>query len=212
MSQYRWYKNGRMIVKSNDIDRDYISGITQEYFDEYIGVHKRHKRGLFLRQSKITSLGMLESVGGRLHLSDTNNLGTLGKLEHVDHDLLIENSKIESLGNLTHVRGNVKAYASGVKSLGNLRHVGLHLNLNKCLGLVSLGDLEHVGQNLNLSDTNITSLGNLKHVGEHISLKNTNITDLGKLEHVGGLISCDKTSPIYDILMGSKFNHKVRTY
>ncbi len=64
---------------------------------------------LDLRNTLITSLGNLISVGGDLDLGHT---------------------PIKSLGNLTSVGGSLVLFATPIKSLGNLQSVGGNLNLN----------------------------------------------------------------------------------
>ena len=82
MAQYRWYRDGHVIVKSWDMERRYISDITPEYYDDYIGNQKHYKGDLDLNQTDVTSLGNLKHVGGRLGLVSIN-LTSLGNLETV---------------------------------------------------------------------------------------------------------------------------------
>ena len=146
--QYRWYKNGRLIMKSYDIEGVRSFGLTQEYYDDYIGNQKHIEGDLDLRVTNITNLGKLESISGNLNLYFSKMLPSLGKLESVGGDLNLSRS-------------------TEITSLGNLKHVGGHLDLGHSQ-ITSLGNLEHVAGHLHLDDTNITSLGKLKSVGRLI--------------------------------------------
>ena len=77
-----WYRGGREIVRSYDINRIEVFNITQEYYDDYIGNQKTYDGDLFLSQTNITSLGSLETVNGMLYLGGTH-LTSLGNLKHV---------------------------------------------------------------------------------------------------------------------------------
>ena len=126
--EYRWYKNGRIYVKSDDsvIEYSNIFNITQEYYDDYIGNQKHYEGDLSLYGSEVTSLGKLESV---------------------EDDLNLHKSKVTSLGNLKSVGGFLSLPLTGITSLGNLESVGsyggcLHLQGAE---LTSLGNLKSVG-------------------------------------------------------------------
>ncbi len=103
-----------------------------------------------------------------------------------------------------------------ITSLGNLETVGGYLYLGGALKLTSLGNLRSVGKDrngswLNLDDTNVTSLGKLESVNGAIYLRGNvcNLTDLGNLKNVEWDIICAKGSPIYELLMDSKFKEQV---
>ena len=109
---YSWYKDGRFYVKSDDIEREEIFGVTKEYFDDYIGNQTIYKRNLDLHNTGITSLGKLERVKGWLELSGTN-LTSLGNLKSVGRGLYLENTNLISLGNLERVRGVIRCDDNG---------------------------------------------------------------------------------------------------
>ena len=110
---------------------------------------QKHIKGdLDLRNSKITSLGNLQSVDGYLNLYKSQ-IESLGNLKSVGGDLNLENCK-------------------ELSSLGNLENVGGDLYLFNCKKLESLGNLERVDGNLYLENTKITSLENLKEINGHI--------------------------------------------
>ena len=103
MAQYRWYKNGRPIVKSKDMERVQVSDVTKEYFDDHIGHQTHYEGNLDLNQTDITDLGKLETVSGSLELSY---------------------SAITSLGNLKSVGGYIGLTGINLTSLGKLESVG----------------------------------------------------------------------------------------
>ena len=124
--EYNWYKNGRLVIKSEDMEKVWVFEMTQEYFDEYIGNQTHHKGNLYIPHSTgVTSLGMLEHVDGDLMVDD-------------DH------TSLRSLSNLEFVKGELDLSYSKVASLGNLKHVGLDLDL-RGTNITDLGKLEHVG-------------------------------------------------------------------
>lgn len=106
MTQYRWYRDGRMIVKSEDEDREDIFGITKEYFDDYISIKRHHNGILNLEGVNITSLGNLKSVGGYLALSHTG-MTSLDNIEHVGSVLILNETNLTNLGKLERVDGDV---------------------------------------------------------------------------------------------------------
>ena len=120
---YIWYRNGRDVVKSYDIDRESIYSVTKEYFDDYIGTESLYWRSL-----------NLSGVG----VSD------LGELQHVSSDLILEKSKIKSLGKLESVSGKLDLRNTEIRSLGGLKRVQSHLDL-RGTHITDLGKLEYVG-------------------------------------------------------------------
>ncbi len=127
MAKYRWYKNGRIYVKSRDMERSSIFDITQEYFDDHIG-HQTHYDGeeLNLYNTNITSLRKLETVEGWLTLN-YSKLTSLENLKSVGDNLQLGDTNITSLGNLKHVGGRLGLVGTNLTSLGKLEHVGRHI-------------------------------------------------------------------------------------
>ena len=122
--EYRWFKNGRMVVKSVDIERISIYGLTQEYFDDHIGNRKHYEGYLALYETNITSLGKLETVGGYLDLESTK-IASLGNLKSVGDGLdLNDCSNLTSLGKLEYVRGDLDLSKTNITDLGKLETVG----------------------------------------------------------------------------------------
>ncbi len=124
MAQYRWYRDGGMYVKSRDLIRRKIFDVTPQYFDEHIGNQTHYEGLLNLTNSKITSLGKLESVEGNVSLK-YSKITSLGKLESVSGHIDLKFSNITNLGNLKTVDGDI--YLRGVdsiESLGKLETVG----------------------------------------------------------------------------------------
>ena len=121
--EYRWYKNGHVIVKSGDSELSDVFGITQEYFDGYVG-NQTHRKG------------NLNLVG--------SGLESLGKLERVDGNLNLHGSKITSLGKIMSVGGGIVLSRTGITSLGKLEYVGGDLYIRDT-NLTSLGNLDRVG-------------------------------------------------------------------
>ena len=121
---------------------------------------------LFLRGTKITSLGNLTSVGGYLDLENCTNLTSLGNLESVGDDLnLYGCTNLSSLGNLTSVEGYFDLYGcTNLSSLGNLKSVGSYLDFVNCKNLTSLGNLRSVGSSLYLN-------GNITYIDPSIIIK-----------------------------------------
>ena len=105
---YSWYKDGRFYVESFEIDSySFMHGVmrmSQEYFDDYIGNHTYFGDNLYLCDSTVKSLGMLEHVNGNLNITNSE-LTSLGEVKHVEGDLDIEHSNITSLGKLEYVGG-----------------------------------------------------------------------------------------------------------
>ena len=120
--EYRWYKNGRMVTKSGDINMNTVYDVAQEYYDDHIDT-SHHKGDLDLYDSHITSLGKLETVEEDLDLYNTK-ITSLGKLETVGGYLDITKTKVTSLGNLRSVRGDLYIIETNLTSLGKLEHVG----------------------------------------------------------------------------------------
>ena len=121
--EYKWYRNGRYYVESNDLDRNIISNISKEYFDEYISIKKFYWNMLCMEGSGVVNLG---------------------RLEYVTHSMNLSKSKITSLGKLKVVGGCLNLNYTGIKSLGGVKGVKGNLNLRHT-NLTDLGELEHVG-------------------------------------------------------------------
>lgn len=110
-------------------------------------------------------------VTGNLDLRNTD-ITTLGKLESVGGDFNLTYTLIESLGNLKYVGGYLSLKETSITSLGNLEKVGTALYLEGT-PITSLGELKSVGDDLDLDSSKIKSLGNLKSVGENLYLRHT---------------------------------------
>ncbi len=131
--EYRWYKNGRIYVKSEDMKRkDVIAkSITQEYYDEYIGNQTHYEGHLnLINNSNVTSLGNLKRLMGGLYLSD-NKINDLGDLEYVGRNLDLRRSNITSLGKIKSVGGNLNLIDVNITSLGKLEYVGRYIDCTK---------------------------------------------------------------------------------
>ncbi len=128
--EYRWFKDGRMYVKSKDIKRSTVFGVTKEYFDEYIGDQDHFEGNLILSDANITSLGNLESVGGNLGLSYTK-ITSLGKLNRVSGNVFLNNLDITTLGKLERVGGAILLGGTNLKSLGKLDQVRRKIECTK---------------------------------------------------------------------------------
>jgi hypothetical protein len=110
-------------------------------------------------------------VTGNLDLRNTD-ITTLGKLESVGGDFNLTYTLIESLGNLKEVGGYLSLRETSITSLGNLEKVGDALYLQGA-PITSLGELKSVGHDLDLDSSKIKSLGNLKSVGHNLYLRRT---------------------------------------
>ncbi len=123
MTEYRWFKNGRMITKSKDFERTKHYNMTKEYFDDYVAINKHFVGVLELPDSGITSLGKLESVKGDVFLSYTN-IESLGELKNVNGHLFLGGLEISTLGKLETVEGYLDLEGvDHLTSLGNLKSV-----------------------------------------------------------------------------------------
>ena len=120
--EYIWYKNNRMVTKSDDMGRVWVFEMTQEYFDDYIGNQKQHKGDLIIHSKSVKSLGIIEHVDGELMIDDDHT--SLSNLEYVKSGLDVSFSNITSLGNLKHVGRDLNLYDTEITSLGKLEHVG----------------------------------------------------------------------------------------
>lgn len=101
--EYRWYEQGRMIVKSKDIDGNDLYGMSKEYFDDRIAINKVYDGNLNLPKG-VTSLGELETVNGYLNLRKSK-ITSLGNLKSVSGGLYFDSLKLTSLGVLKNVGG-----------------------------------------------------------------------------------------------------------
>ena len=110
-------------------------------------------------------------VTGNLDLRNTD-ITTLGKLESVGGSFNLTYTLIESLGNLKKVGGYLSLKETSITSLGNLEKVGTDLYLEGT-PITSLGELKSVGSDLDLDFSKIKSLGNLKSVGDNLYLRRT---------------------------------------
>jgi hypothetical protein len=110
-------------------------------------------------------------VTGNLDLRNTD-ITTLGKLESVGGDFNLTYTLIESLGDLKKVGGYLSLKETPITSLGNLEKVGTALYLEGT-PITSLGELKSVGHDLDLDFSKIKSLGNLKSVGDNLYLRRT---------------------------------------
>ena len=92
------------------------------------GIPVEFPGSLDLRDTPVTSLGKLASVGGSLDLRVTK-VTSLGNLASVGGSLNLRGTKVTSLGNLASVGGNLYLGGTPVTSLGNLASVGGNLYL-----------------------------------------------------------------------------------
>lgn len=97
--------------------------ILAEFFQAYDELTPTNaKRTVYLRGTKVSSLGNLVRVGGIFDIYNTK-ITSLGKLEHVDWNVVIFQAKISSLGNLKYVGCDLDLRYTNITSLGNLKHV-----------------------------------------------------------------------------------------
>jgi hypothetical protein len=156
VTKYTIYKDGSVDILQ---DLDLRDKLTTPEFPIKI---RKVTGYLDLRNTPITSLGALESVGSNLDLSNSR-ITSLGALKSVGDYLDLGNSRITSLGILESVGGFLDLQNTPITSLGALKSVGGYLVLHNT-PITSLGALESVGGALDLTNTPITSLGALKSV------------------------------------------------
>ena len=106
--EYRWYRNSRFYVESDDIERTKIShkGLTKDYFDDHIATRRNHDNYLSLCDSDVTSLGELEVISYYLDLR-RSKVTSLGNLKWVGGHLYLRETNITDLGNLRYVSGRI---------------------------------------------------------------------------------------------------------
>ena len=146
---------------------------------------------LDLSYTKITSLGNLQSVNGKLDLENCKNLNSLGNLQSVNGKLdLASCENLTSLGNLKSVGRSLDLKSTNITSLGNLQSVNGYLDLYGCENLTSLGNLQSVGGSLDLRlCMDLTSLGNLRSVGDHLDLSRTPISEKYSEEEIRQMVN-----------------------
>ena len=83
-----------------------VFGISQEYFVDYMAIHERHDHNIILHKVNIDDLGELRHLGCAFHLNDSK-ITSLGKLETVEGDLRFHNTQLTDLGNLRQVGGSI---------------------------------------------------------------------------------------------------------
>jgi hypothetical protein len=127
---------------------------------------------LILNGVDIESLGKLVSVDGKLEIRDSN-ISDLGDLESVGRDCrLYVLQNLTSLGKLKLVGNRFIISRTNIEDLGNLEYVGESFFLSSS-NVTSLGKLEYVGENLDIDRTYISDLGNLNYVGGYITMVDT---------------------------------------
>lgn len=145
------YIKGNLILKNVEIES--LNNI------EYIGGY------LYIINSKIAKISGLNN--GNIEASSSQ----IGSFENIQtlRNLIIKKSTIPSLGNLENVKQDVLINFSKIEDLGELKVVERNLNLYGT-DIDNLGKIEYVGGNLNLKETSINKLGNLKYVGNYLEL------------------------------------------
>lgn len=94
------------------------------------------------------SLGEVKKIYGHLNL-DNETLQDLGELTYLKSHfwLHLENSKLTTLGNLERVGGDLILNGSNIEELGKLQRVGGKVNLRDT-NILNLGSLRYVGGDL----------------------------------------------------------------
>jgi hypothetical protein len=100
---------------------------------------------------------------------------------------LSEHEEITTLGNLISVEGYLNLFNTSIHSLENLISVKSSLFFNKT-PIFSLGNLTSVGGDLFLRNSPIKYLGNLKSVGGTLDLINTPISYMYSEEEIRNMI------------------------
>lgn len=126
-------------------------------FLEYEGLPKwSFGDSLYLNDVRdLTSLYNLVHVDGTLDLEGCVNLTSLGLLETVGGYLDLKRTGITSLGNLKKVLGALFMKRTGITTFGNLEYVGSMLNAVNCRNLAHFGELKYVGGYLDLTGTEL---------------------------------------------------------
>ena len=136
------------------------------------------------RDSQIEDLGNLETIGGDAEFDDSQ-IEDLGSLKTIGGDAYFRHSKIESLGNLEAIGGSAHFSGSKIKDLGSLKTIGGNAYFEDSK-IKSLGNLETIGGDAYFEDSQIEDLGNLKSIGGDINFENFKIKSLGNLKIIGG--------------------------
>ena len=134
--------------------------------------------------SKVTSLGELERIGGNAYF-DYSKITSLGKLHSIGGDADFRDSKITSLGELESIGGNAYFAYSEITSLGDLESIGGHACFDYS-EITSLGKLHSIGRDAKFGKSKVTSLGELESIGGDAVFIFSEITSLGELESIGG--------------------------
>ena len=132
--------------------------------------------------SKIKSLGNIETIGGNAYFRDSQ-IKDLGSLKTIGGNAYFNGSKIKSLGNLEIIGGSF--FGSQIEDLGNLKTIGGTASFENSK-IKSLGNLETIGGNANFSHSKIEDLGSLKTIGDTAYFNGSQIKSLGNLETIGG--------------------------
>ena len=135
------------------------------------------------RNSQVTNLGNLESIGSHADFSDSR-VTSLGNLESIGGHANFQNSKVTSLGNLESIGGNADFSDSQVTSLGYLESIGGHVDFSGSR-VTSLGNLKSIGGHAHFDNSKVTSLGKLKSIGGNANFCNSQVIDLGNLKSIG---------------------------
>jgi len=155
-----------------------------DYTFEDIGINEQNlidnvseiRNNANFNSSNIKTFNTLKKVGK--HLDVTNSkITSLGTIESVRGELRANNSNLIDLGNLEYVGNYVNLENTHITSLNKLKRVQDGLNIEK-LKLKDLGELEYVGRDLWLCNTSLEYKDNgLKFVGNDVWLSKNNQTD-----------------------------------
>ena len=108
------------------------------------------------------------TIDGDLNLMDTK-IESLGNLQSVGGDLDLRYVEIESLGNLRSIGGYLDLYETKINSLGALQSVGDWLDLRES-NIEFLGNLQSVGGDLYLSDTPLSEKYSEEEIREMVQV------------------------------------------
>jgi hypothetical protein len=144
------------------------------------------------------SIGNIELVGQEL-LLNSDRIKTLGNLKHAGEINMMGSSQalLQDFGDLEEI--NVKSELNfkiplGVTSLGKIKRVNGSIYLRGS-HLESFGDLEYISGSLTINDSDINSLGKIKTIGRSLVIKKQDsITSLGNVEYVGDVLDIEQSN------------------
>ena len=177
---------GETVMHKFDSDKyEQVAEVVRQHFWKLIFDNIKHiERDANFRNSLITSLGSLQSIGEDAYFNGSQ-VTDLGNLQNIGEVAYFSGSQITDLGNLQNIGRSAFFAGSQITSLGNLQSIGE--NAYFAYSQISdLGNLQSIKGDADFRDSSITSLGNLQSIGGDACFSGSQITNLGNLQSIGG--------------------------